>query len=154
MKTSKSIKRILFFFLLIVSVSSNTAYAQTKVNQKASKRFSISSPGELIIKYGIASYYAAKFHGRKTASGEVYRNELITAACNVLPLNTWVKVTNMTNNSFVIAKINDRLHPQNKRLIDLSKSAAKQLGYISDGLTKVKVEVLENYDPSQGISQN
>ena len=154
MKQIKLIKRILFFFLLILSFSSNAAYAQTKVNQKATKKFSISSPGELIIKYGIASYYAAKFHGRKTASGEVYKNELITAACNILPLNTWVKVTNMANNNFVIARINDRLHPNNKRLIDLSKAAAKQLGYISDGTTKVKVEVLENFDPSQGISQN
>ena len=154
MKASKSIKRILFFCLVMVSVSSNAAYAQTKVTQKATKKFSIPSPRELIIKYGIASYYAAKFHGRKTASGEVYRNELITAACNVLPLNTWIKVTNLSNNNFVIAKINDRLHPQNKRLVDLSSAAAKQLGYISDGLTKVKVEVLENYDPSQGITQN
>ena len=154
MKASKSIKRILFFCLVMVSISSNAAYAQTKVSQKATKKFSISSPRDLIIKYGVASYYAAKFHGRKTASGEVYRKELITAACNVLPLNTWVKVTNLANNNFVIAKINDRLAPQNKRLVDLSSAAAKQLGYISDGLAKVKVEVLENYDPSQGISQN
>ena len=154
MKASKSIKRILFFCLVMVSISSNAAYAQTKVSQKATKKFSISSPRDLIIKYGVASYYAAKFHGRKTASGEVYRKELITAACNVLPLNTWVKVTNLANNNFVIAKINDRLAPQNKRLVDLSSAAAKQLGYISDGLAKVKVEVLENYDPLQGISQN
>lgn len=154
MKASKLVKRILFFCLVMMSVSSNAAYAQTIVSQKATKKFSISSPDQLIIKYGIASYYAAKFQGRKTASGEVYRNELITAACNVLPLNTWIRVTNLSNNISVIAKINDRLHPKNKRLIDLSKSAAKQLGYISDGLTKVKVEVLENYDPSQGTTQN
>ena len=150
MKTFKAIKTLLLFCLLVAGSSLSPVHAQKKSSPKARKHFRIPSAGELIIKYGVASYYAAKFHGRKTASGEVYRNDLITAACNVLPLNTWVKVTNLSNNNFVIAKINDRLHPQNKRLIDLSKSAAKQLGYISDGLTKVKVEVLENYKPEEG----
>ena len=96
----------------------------------------------------MASFYAAKFHGRKTASGEIYRNEILSAACNVLPLNTWIRITNLANNNSIIAKINDRLHPKNKRLIDLSKSAATQLGYVSSGLTNVKVEVLKDYDPS------
>ncbi len=151
MKAYKSIQRIFFLCLVIVCVSTNACYAQSKVNQKATKKFSLSSTGDLFIKYGVASYYAAKFHGRKTASGEVYRNDLITAACNILPLNTWIRVTNLSNNTSVIAKVNDRLHPKNKRLVDLSKSAAVQLGYISAGLTKVKVEVLENYDPAVSI---
>lgn len=149
MKTLKMIKTLLLVCLLLAGASWNSVYAQSASKPKSKNTFSIRAAGELIIKYGVASYYAAKFHGRKTASGEVYRNDLITAACNVLPLNTWVKVTNLTNNSFVIAKINDRLHPKNKRLIDLSKTAAQQLGYISDGLTKVKVEVLENYVPEE-----
>ena len=149
MKILKTIKTLLLVCLLIAGTSLSPVHAQKASNSKAKSHFSIRSAGELIIKYGVASYYAAKFHGRKTASGEVYRNDLITAACNVLPLNTWVKVTNLSNNSFIIAKINDRLHPKNKRLIDLSKSAAQQLGYISDGLTKVKVEVLENYIPEE-----
>ena len=54
--------------------------------------------------YGIASYYADKFNGRPTASGEIYSHQKLTAACNILPLGTWVKVTNLRNNKFVIVK--------------------------------------------------
>ncbi len=68
-----------------------------------------------------------------------------SAACNVLPLNTWIKVTNLRNEKSIIVKTNDRLHAKNKRLIDLSRIAAKELEYLSRGLTKVKVEVLNNF---------
>lgn len=102
----------------------------------------ITSPKEIIIKYGLASFYAAKFNGRATANGNTFSGIKLTAACNVLPLGTWVKVTNVKNDKSVIVYINDRLHPKNKRLIDLSKIAAQQLDYISAGVTKVKVEVL------------
>lgn len=101
-----------------------------------------SSPKEIVIKYGIASFYAEKFNGRKTANGNIFSSLKYTAACNVLPLGTWVKVTNIKNNKSVIVFINDRLHPKNNRLIDLSNKAARELGYISSGITKVKVEVL------------
>lgn len=153
MKARKTINRVLFVCLIITGSSFSPVHAQKKSNPKVNKQLMIPSPGEWI-KYGVASYYAAKFDGRKTASGEIYRNELSTAACNILPFNTWIKVTNLKNNKFIIAKINDRLHSKNKRLIDLSKSAAKKLGYISVGLTKVRVEVLEDYDPSESISRD
>ncbi len=95
-----------------------------------------------IIKYGIASYYAHKFNGRKTSTGALYDSKKMSAACNVLPLRTWVKVTNLKNKKFIVVQINDRLHFRNKRLIDLSKAAARQLDYIKSGLTRVKVEVI------------
>jgi rare lipoprotein A len=98
--------------------------------------------------YGTASYYANKFDGRKTASGEIFSQQKLTAACNTIGLNTWVKVTNLRNKKNVIVKINDRMHPKNKRLIDLSHAAAKQLGYTGHGLAKVKVEVLGNHKPA------
>lgn len=101
-----------------------------------------SSPKEIVIKYGLASFYAKKFNGRKTANGNTFSSVKFTAACNVLPLGTWVKVTNVKNDKSVIVYINDRLHPKNKRLIDLSKTAAEKLGFVSRGVTKVKVEVL------------
>ena len=101
-----------------------------------------SSPKDIVIKYGIASFYAPKFNGRKTANGNTFSSLKYTAACNILPLGIWVKVTNIKNDKSVIVYINDRLHPKNKRLIDLSKTAAQKLGYISKGITKVKVEVL------------
>lgn len=93
--------------------------------------------------YGTASYYAAKFHGRETANGEIYDERKMTAACNVLPLGTWIRVTNLANHRSVIVKTNDRLHARMTRIVDLSRIAAEKLGYVGAGLTKVKVEVLE-----------
>ena len=93
--------------------------------------------------YGIASYYADKFNGRPTANGEIYSHKKLTAACNILPLGTWIRVTNLKNNKSVIVKTNDRLHPRMKRIVDLSRSAAEKLAYTGRGLTQVKVEVIE-----------
>ena len=97
-----------------------------------------------VVKYGVASFYAQKFNGRQTSTGAIYNSKILTAACNVLPLGTWVKVTNLRNKKSVVVEINDHLHYKNKRLIDLSKSAAQKLGFISRGITRVKVEVLTN----------
>jgi rare lipoprotein A len=99
------------------------------------------------ILYGTASYYADKFNGRKTATGHIYSHDKLTAACNVLPLGTWIRVTNLRNNHAVVVQINDRLHPKNKRIVDLSKIAASKLGYIKRGLTQVRVEVLGKAKP-------
>lgn len=107
------------------------------------------SPKEIVIKYGIASFYAQKFHGRQTANGNIFSSLKLTAACNVLPLGIWIKVTNVRNERSVIVYVNDRLHPKNKRLVDLSRAAAEKLGFISSGITKVKVEVLGKLRPEQ-----
>jgi len=107
------------------------------------------SPSATITKFGIASYYAKKFEGRETSTGAIFRCSLLTAACNTLPLNTWVKVTNLKNNQSVVVKINDRMHHLNKRLIDLSPCAAKQIGFIGEGLAKVKIEVIPA--PKKGV---
>lgn len=93
--------------------------------------------------YGTASYYADKFHGQKTATGEIFYQNKFTAACNVLPLNSWIRVTNLKNGKFVVLRTNDRLHPKTRRIVDLTTLAAKKLGYISAGLTRVKVELLK-----------
>jgi rare lipoprotein A len=97
---------------------------------------------EIKLIYGTASYYANLFEGRKTANGEIFRQEKLTAACNVLPLGTWIRVTNLRNGRSVIVKTNDRLHPRMKRVVDLSRAAAQRLNFIKSGLTRVKVEVL------------
>jgi rare lipoprotein A len=93
--------------------------------------------------YGQASYYANKFNGRRTASGETFDQKKLTCACNVLPLGTWIKVTNLKNKRTVIVKVNDRIHPKMKRVVDLSRAAAQKLGYVSGGLTRVKVELVD-----------
>lgn len=92
---------------------------------------------------GIASFYSNKFNGRKTASGELFNQKKMTAACNKLPLGTKVKVVNLQNNESVELVINDRLHHKNRRLIDVSLAAAKKLGFYQNGTTKVKVIVLQ-----------
>jgi rare lipoprotein A len=98
--------------------------------------------------YGTASFYSNKFNGRKTANGEIFSQTKFTCACNVLPIGTWLRVTNMRNGKAVVVKVNDRLHPKMRRLLDLSRIAAQKLGYVNSGLTKVKAEVLgKNYRP-------
>lgn len=92
--------------------------------------------------YGTASFYSNKFEGKQTANGEIFSQNKLTAACNVLPFGTWIKVTNLKNGRSVVVKVNDRLQYKMKRVVDLSKLAAKQIGH-KDGLTRVKVEVLD-----------
>ncbi|MBX9735121.1 MAG: septal ring lytic transglycosylase RlpA family protein [Chitinophagaceae bacterium] len=95
---------------------------------------------------GIASFYSANLDGTRTATGEVFRNKKLTGASNHLKLNTWVRVTNLSNDKTVIVRINDRMHPAMKRkgrVIDLSRAAAKELDFIKKGLTRVKLEVIE-----------
>jgi|GEM_PF-468652 len=97
---------------------------------------------------GIASFYSANLDGTKTATGERYRNAKLTAASNNFKLNTWVLVTNLSNNKSVIVRINDRMHPRMKkkgRVVDMSGEGARQLDYIEKGLTKVKVQPIEFY---------
>lgn len=101
------------------------------------------------ILYGTASYYSNKFNGRKTANGEIFSQEKMTAACNVLPFGTWIKVTNLRNGKSVIVKTNDRLNASVKRVVDLSRSAAQQLQFLNSGLTKVKVEVIGMKKPEK-----
>lgn len=93
--------------------------------------------------YGQASYYASKFEGRKTATGEIFKHSKMTAACNILPLGTWIKITNLRNGKSVVVRTNDRLHKKTRRLVDLTKTAAQKLGFVKAGLTRVKVEVLK-----------
>lgn len=97
-----------------------------------------------IVTKGTASYYAKKFNGRKTTSGEKFHNDNLTAAHKTLKLGTYVKVRNLKNDSVVIVKINDRLPKHSKRTIDLSQRAAKQLNFIKAGLTKVEITVVDS----------
>jgi rare lipoprotein A len=94
------------------------------------------------VEIGIASFYAKKFEGRKCANGEIFKHDKLTAAHKTLKLGTYVKVTNLRNDSSVIVKVNDRLPKKSKRNIDLTMRAAKQLNFVQRGLTKVKIEKL------------
>lgn len=93
--------------------------------------------------YGTASFYADKFNGRRTASGEIFRQNKLTCACNMLPFGTYIKVTNVHNDKWAIVKVNDRLHPKMKCVADLTKATALKLGYKDGGSARVKIEVIE-----------
>ncbi len=88
---------------------------------------------------GKASYYADKFNGKKTASGEKFRNSKLTAAHKTLPFGTKVKVTNLSNGKTVKVKINDRGPFVAGRIIDLSKKAAHKINIDKEGVGNVKI---------------
>lgn len=91
---------------------------------------------------GMASYYADKFVGRRTASGDVYRHDSLTAAHKTLPFGTKLRITHVANGRSVVVRVNDRGMKGLNRVVDLSRSAAEELGMISSGVAKVEVEIL------------
>jgi rare lipoprotein A len=103
----------------------------------------IAQTDSLFIEKGIASYYGGKFHGRKTASGEIFHKDSLTAAHKILPFGTVVKVTNLKRNTSVVVRINDRLPSNSKRQIDLSQGAAGVLEMLRDGVGQVRIEVID-----------
>lgn len=91
---------------------------------------------------GKASWYGPGFHGRTTANGETYDQNAMTAAHKSLPFGTRVRVTNERTGKSVVVRINDRGPYVGKRVIDLSKAAAKRVGMIKSGIAPVTIEVL------------
>ncbi len=91
---------------------------------------------------GYASWYGDQFHGKKTASGEVYDMYSMTAAHRHAPFGTQVRVTNLDNDRQTVVKINDRGPFVRGRIIDLSRKAAEEIGMVGSGTAKVKLEFL------------
>lgn len=91
---------------------------------------------------GIASWYGKDFHGKKTSNGETYNMHAMTAAHKTLPMNTYVKVTRLDNGRETIVRVNDRGPFVSGRIIDLSYSAAKEVGIDTKGTAKVKIVAL------------
>ena len=91
---------------------------------------------------GQASWYGPGFHGRRTANGEVFNSNALTAAHRSLPFGTKVRVTNMNNGRSVVVRINDRGPFSGGRIIDLSAGAARTINMINSGVAPVRVEVL------------
>ncbi len=94
-------------------------------------------------KTGVASYYGAKHQGKRTASGERFDKNSMTAAHRQLPFGTRVKVTNLKNDRSCIVRINDRGPHTRGRLIDLSHEAAERLGMLKSGTARVRVQALD-----------
>jgi rare lipoprotein A len=91
---------------------------------------------------GVASWYGSDFHGRRTANGETYDMNAMTAAHPTLPMPTIVRVTNLDNGRSIVVRINDRGPFADDRIIDLSRAGARELGFENNGLTRVRVSVM------------
>ncbi|MGR8979769.1 MAG: septal ring lytic transglycosylase RlpA family protein [Gammaproteobacteria bacterium] len=105
------------------------------------------------IKQGVASWYGKRFHGRKTATGEIFDMYALTAAHKTLPIPSYAQVTNLENNKSIIVRINDRGPYVGNRLLDLSYAAAKKLDIHKEGLAKVEIKALvDEQSLSKGLS--
>lgn len=103
------------------------------LSRESSKQYSVT---------GIASFYSSKLNGRITSNGEIYNENLLTAAHKRLPIPSYVLVTNIKNGRRVVVRVNDRGPFVGNRKIDLSKAAAKELGMLAKGIVQVKIEVV------------
>ena len=91
---------------------------------------------------GVASWYGIPYHGRPAADGEIYDMEKLVAAHRLMPFNTWLKVTNLTNNKSVTVRVIDRGPFVDGRIIDLSKAAARDIDLLGPGIGAVRLEVI------------
>nr|WP_315360731.1 septal ring lytic transglycosylase RlpA family protein [Neisseria bacilliformis] len=103
---------------------------------------------------GKASWYGPGFHGKKTANGERFDMNTLTAAHRTLPISSRVRVTNLANGKSVVVRINDRGPYHGNRVMDLSKAAAQELGFIRTGTAQVKIEPLAPTDGKTISEQN
>lgn len=103
--------------------------------------FASGAAGGRVSETGKASYYADAFQNRKTANGERYRHDVLSAAHRTLPFGTRVRVTNLDNGKSVVVRINDRGPFVRGRVIDLSKSAFSRIGNLRAGLVRVQLEI-------------
>ena len=101
---------------------------------------------------GLASWYGPNFHGKKTANGEIFDQNIVSAAHKTLPMPSIVRVTNLENDKVLEIRINDRGPFVRRRIIDLSKKAAEILGVIKSGTAKVRVQIIE--DKSRKIAMD
>jgi rare lipoprotein A len=123
------------------SVSNNNKTKNfSNKSSKSDKKKKIKHKKKII---GVSSFYAEDFHGKLTANGEVYDMYGLTAAHKTLPLNTIIRVTNLSNDKSLILRVNDRGPYIKGRTLDCSYGAAKKLDFIKQGTTKVQIDVIE-----------
>jgi rare lipoprotein A len=103
-----------------------------------------------LVQTGFASWYSSDFNGRKTASGEHYDPEEMTAAHRTLPFGTFVRVINLRNNKSVIVRITNRGPFVRGRIIDVSRAAARRLNMMKSSVTRVRVESFKKASSSAG----
>jgi rare lipoprotein A len=129
----------IFVFTLALSLSLSTACAR-KTSAHVPPSVKPARIGET--QTGIASWYGVPYHGRRSANGEIYDMEKLTAAHRTLPFDTWVEVTNLSNNKRVDVRITDRGPFVNGRIIDLSLAAAREIDMVTAGILRVRIKVI------------
>jgi len=141
------IAHLLATVLLVVSLGA----AQRPASSESGKTLNIVHPGKAFrtkpYQIGTASWYGEYFQGRATASGEPYNMYDLTAAHPTLPLGSWVRVTNLHNGRAVVVRINDRGPVVPGRIIDLSYNTAQVLQFKSQGLQRVRLDVIQAMAP-------
>ena len=132
------IKPAIFALIFLTALFSTNLYAEKE--SFSQNRLGFNSNSKAVI----ASFYGKKFHGKKTANGEIFNQHAMTAASNTYPFNTKLRVTCATTGKSVVVRINDTggFHKYG-RSIDLSQGAAEKLGIIKQGVAKVYLEVLK-----------
>lgn len=138
---------IILITLLLTFTFSSSAFAKDhniRTYKDRGIKYYPHYPKRGTLKYGKASWYGKPFHGKKTANGERYNMYAMTAAHRTYALGTVLKVTSLKNWRSVVVKVNDRGPFYRSRDVDLSYAAAKKLGFVKKGVTKVKIEVLSS----------
>ncbi len=143
--TSSSKKHIVFIVtaFALISCTSTIRYSSARRVNTGTESISFNNENSDFTQTGIASYYADKFEGRATASGEIFSQDKFTAAHPTLPFGTKLKVTNLANGKSVIVIVNDRGPFAGGRIIDISKAAAEKLDMINSGIAQVKIEITQ-----------
>ena len=140
---SGSLARVLAICLMLLPIHTLPLLAAEKVVEKPVAKVATvakeQKPSLVKKLIGIASYYASKFQGRRTTSGERYRPEMMTAAHQSLPLGTKVLVRNLANDKEVTVVVNDRCKKKSIPFIDLSRAAARKLGFFGAGKASVAI---------------
>ncbi|WP_225757515.1 septal ring lytic transglycosylase RlpA family protein [Cardiobacterium sp. Marseille-Q4385] len=124
---------------VITKSSGRKSYSYTVLG----KRYQTLADSKGFEQQGPASWYGNPFHGRKTANGETYNMNEMTAAHKELPLGTRVEVTNLSNGRKVVVRINDRGPFHGNRVLDLSRAAAQELGTLNAGVAQVQIRALQ-----------
>jgi len=141
-------KAYLAIFILLSTPSCSDKVIQNykktyhKIIDKTFLNSNSDSEKYIFLESGTASWYGKKFNGRKTASGEVYDCNKLTAAHPNLPLPSLLRVTNLDNNKTTIVRVNDRGPYRSKRILDLSEKAAIDLDFKDKGTAQVKIELI------------
>jgi rare lipoprotein A len=132
-----------YFVFVVFAIAAFTAHADGLSSDKSS-----------FAQVGRATYYHKSLHGFRTANGERFDTQAMTAAHRRLKFNTYVRVTNLRNQRSVIVRINDRLPPRSRAIIDLTHRAARQLGMFHRGVSKVKLDIVDKAELAETKDSN